>query len=219
MRTATVGQRAMALSLALLLVSCSATRPSVAGPTGPQDLARYVLLIEQQIDGQCKHRWTPVKDFDLTKYRNVLERARVRSRIEAAVWQRDCDAEMKKCLTQCMGFPVGDDWQHLITPPSRKLGGKHAQCRNRCWPLYHDCNKQKEEDAAKAVEVPAVDRAVEWIKRHRTELLVGTVVVIAGVAFVLIMAGSGGGALVLAPALALADARFVGEPHILAEKQ
>jgi len=41
--------------------------------------------------------------------------------------------------------------------------------------------------------------AVDWLKQYRQEILVGGVVVIAGVAFVAV--ASGGGALILVPAL------------------
>jgi hypothetical protein len=51
-----------------------------------------------------------------------------------------------------------------------------------------------------------VDSAVEWAKRHRNEILVGAVVVIAGVAFVALVASSGGGALVLVPLVLMASA-------------
>ncbi|MFY0571166.1 hypothetical protein ACN28E_46060 [Archangium lansingense] len=47
------------------------------------------------------------------------------------------------------------------------------------------------------------DKAVAWLKQHHQELLVGTVVVIAGVAFVATVVGSGGTALVLVPAVLL----------------
>ncbi|HYI01832.1 hypothetical protein [Hyalangium sp.] len=51
MRTRVSSQRLMASSLSLLLVSCSATRPAVIEPSGPQDLARYVLIIQELPDG------------------------------------------------------------------------------------------------------------------------------------------------------------------------
>jgi hypothetical protein len=51
-----------------------------------------------------------------------------------------------------------------------------------------------------------MDSAVEWMKRHRNEILVGAVVVIAGVAFVAAVAGSGGGVLVLVPLVVMASA-------------
>jgi hypothetical protein len=50
-----------------------------------------------------------------------------------------------------------------------------------------------------------MDSAVDWVKRHRNEILAGAVVVIAGVAFVAAVAGSGGGALVLVPLVLMAS--------------
>lgn len=47
--------------------------------------------------------------------------------------------------------------------------------------------------------------AVDWIKNHREELLVGSVIVIAGVAFVAAVAASGGGALILMPLVFVAE--------------
>jgi hypothetical protein len=51
-----------------------------------------------------------------------------------------------------------------------------------------------------------MDSSVDWAKRHRNEILAGAVVVIAGVAFVAVVAGSGGGALVLTPLVLMASA-------------
>jgi hypothetical protein len=48
-----------------------------------------------------------------------------------------------------------------------------------------------------------VDSAVDWLKRHRKALLVGSTVVIAGVVFVVVSAGAG--AVVLAPVLLIAS--------------
>jgi hypothetical protein len=50
-----------------------------------------------------------------------------------------------------------------------------------------------------------VDAAVDWLKSHREEIVVGTIVVIAGVAFVAAVAGSGGAALCFVPLLAVAS--------------
>jgi hypothetical protein len=47
------------------------------------------------------------------------------------------------------------------------------------------------------------------LKEHREEVLVGTVVVIAGVAFIVAVVGSGGLALVLVPAVLLASGEVV----------
>jgi hypothetical protein len=42
-----------------------------------------------------------------------------------------------------------------------------------------------------------MDEALDWLKSHKTEVALGTVVIVAGVAFVLTTGGSG--ALILAP--------------------
>ena len=56
-------------------------------------------------------------------------------------------------------------------------------------------------------EFTRVDAAVDWLKSHREEIVVGTIVVIAGVAFVAAVAGSGGAALCFVPLLAVASAQ------------
>ncbi len=55
---------------------------------------------------------------------------------------------------------------------------------------------------SRALQFTAVDDAVEWLKRNRGELFLGTVVVIAGVAFVTMSAGAG--AAVLVPVMIVA---------------
>ncbi|QRK13755.1 hypothetical protein JQX13_22800 [Archangium violaceum] len=52
-------------------------------------------------------------------------------------------------------------------------------------------------------EFSAIDAAVDWLKRNRETLLVGTTVVIAGVAFAVVSAGAG--AVMLAPVLLVAS--------------
>ena len=59
----------------------------------------------------------------------------------------------------------------------------------------------------------SVDKAVDWLKRHREEILVGTVIVIAGVAFTVIIVGSGGTALVLVPAVLLVSSAGPSMPY------
>jgi hypothetical protein len=62
-----------------------------------------------------------------------------------------------------------------------------------------------------ALQFPAVDGLVEWLKRHRRELVVGSVVVIAGVAFVVVSAGAG--LFVLAPVVLVASSETTCEPQ------
>ncbi|QRK13547.1 hypothetical protein JQX13_10160 [Archangium violaceum] len=57
-----------------------------------------------------------------------------------------------------------------------------------------------------AAEFDEIEPAVDWIKNHREEILVGSVIVIAGVVFVATVVASGGGALVLMPLVFVAEA-------------
>jgi hypothetical protein len=69
-----------------------------------------------------------------------------------------------------------------------------------------ECQKGRGEWAEQyAAEFDAVEPAIDWLKTHRTELVVGTVVLIAGVAFAVVVAGSGGAVLALAPLLVMAE--------------
>lgn len=85
-----------------------------------------------------------------------------------------------------------------LPPPLNYIPRGHPThneiCRKQCLAQYNDCLKLQ---GLEAVQFPAVAGAVEWLKRYRTELLVGTIVVIAGVTFV--VASAGAGLVVLAP--------------------
>jgi hypothetical protein len=48
-----------------------------------------------------------------------------------------------------------------------------------------------------------MDDAIDWLKRHRQELLVGTLITAAGVTFIVVSAGAG--VLVLAPLVLVAQ--------------
>jgi hypothetical protein len=72
-------------------------------------------------------------------------------------------------------------------------------------------------EKARVLRFPAVNGAVEWLKEHRTELFVGTVVVIAGVTFVAVSGGAG--LLVLAPLALMASAGNAEAPLCLGALQ
>jgi hypothetical protein len=108
---------------------------------------------------------------------------------------RDCDAEHIECFDRC--------WN--ATPPLtsiKKGSGKHHEyCTEECRKEYMDCVKEQAQLARRsggsALRFPSMDRALDWLREHKTEVAIGTVVVVAGVAF--IVSTGGAGALVLAP--------------------
>jgi hypothetical protein len=214
MTTKTLPQRLIASSLSLLLVSCSGTRPRVVdqGPTGPHNLARYALIIQELPDGQVTHDWKPLKDFDLTKFqytRNTMSAYPGIVRTSSTELEEYCEGRRVQCEQDCLAssrpFRVGHwIYEDVKTQPWRVA--RNWWCPRRCMEQAVLCKKRTgiwaEEYAAK---FNAIEPAVDWLKTHREEILVGTVIIIAGVTFVAAVAASGGGALVLMPLVLLAE--------------
>jgi hypothetical protein len=105
-----------------------------------------------------------------------------------------------------MKSDLGPDWSHI-----RTSGAKHRECRSRCQKPYDDCCRLREHESK---EFRSIHEAVDWLKRYRTEVLVGTSVVIAGVVFVVVVAGTGGAALILVPVVIVASPQFSHEHHL-----
>jgi hypothetical protein len=112
----------------------------------------------------------------------------------------------------CVSSLKGVNWKHATRASKEEI------CRSRCYPAYRDCCELRERAEAEAVEFSATDEAVDWLMRNGGRLLVGTVIIIAGVAFIVVATGSGGLGLVLVPALLLASAEFPAEPQLAVSK-
>ena len=195
MVTASTLERLLASSLSLLLLSCGATRHAVPGPTGARDLSRCVLLIERAPDGQMVHAWKPVKEVDLSAHARLLHSRGSQERVLQVAFTRDCEQELEACEGRCRAGLKGPNWSHM------KPGAKTAHCFRVCSQPYLDCNRLKEQAEREVVKFHAIDEAVDWAKRNSGKLLAGTVIVIAGAAFVVVVGVSGGAVLLLAPAV------------------
>ncbi|OJT16780.1 hypothetical protein BO221_48955 [Archangium sp. Cb G35] len=64
-------------------------------------------------------------------------------------------------------------------------------------------------------EFSATTQAIDWLKRNRDEALVGSIVVVAGVAF--LVAFPPGALIALVPVAALASSEVACDPYITAE--
>jgi hypothetical protein len=175
-------------------------------------LARYALALEQQTDGTLTHAWIPLKDFDLEKFQHTLNTAnspRNIVRVSTSGLNEYCNGRYDQCMDDCTksSRPVavnGHKYTDTKIKPWRIVRG--WWCTTYCLEASAECKKGRGEWAAEFdAEFDSIDPAVDWIKRHRTELVVGTVVIIAGVAFVVVIAGTAGAALVLAPALLMTE--------------
>jgi hypothetical protein len=155
-------------------------------------------LIQQLPDGRFIHTWQRAEEFDLSPYKHLSQLDGSPRRIVlAANWQRDCDKENDECVDKCLDRPLPEAFDH-ITSAGRKRGAKAAYCREQCQQAYDDC---RELERLQPQKFTAIDDALDWLKRHHKAVLVGSVIIIAGVAFVVVSAGMG--LVILAPALLL----------------
>jgi hypothetical protein len=107
----------------------------------------------------------------------------------------DCQEEHEECVKRCWNKK---DWPY---PHNRKQSGWYLErCEHDCRVEFNRCEEEQEEAAregAKKLEFSRIDEAIEWLKAHKAEVALGTVIVVAGTAFVLATGGSG--ALILVP--------------------
>jgi hypothetical protein len=89
-----------------------------------------------------------------------------------------------------------------------------AFCMDECARERDACRKQLERKAKEVPEFHDVDRAVDWLKRHKEEVLLGSIVVIAGVAFAVLVCGSGV-CLLLVPVVLVASPDATAESYLL----
>jgi hypothetical protein len=203
-------QKITALALVLAIISCGTTRYSATGPTDPRDLARYVLVVEETSGDQVTHTWKPAAEFDLARYQDLLNSVDAANLATPTSGPRkfdtrgeQCQIVYDRCWNRCMNTPVPSDFDHYIARHGEKYG-KIRYCEDVCANERNACWEKLKRRSAPAHRFEAIDHAVDWVKRHRNELLLGSVVVIAGVAFVVIACGSSG-CLLLVPVLLLAS--------------
>jgi hypothetical protein len=105
----------------------------------------------------------------------------------------DCQEEHEQCFRRC--------WQQSRPKyPHKHDEWYYKRCTADCSKAYNECldelDKEAREHASK-LEFSRVNEAIEWLRNHKAEVALGTIVIIAGAAFVITTGGSG--ALILAP--------------------
>lgn len=104
---------------------------------------------------------------------------------------RDCDKEHIECFRRC--------WNTQPPYPiTRGDKGHDKYCTRKCREEYMECLKDIE---AQPLMFPDMAKAKDWLKRHEKEVLVGSIILVAGAAFMVSTAGAG--VLVLVPLAAL----------------
>lgn len=197
--------RIIAWGLVGLLTACSTTQPPPTADTRqdlPQNVYEYVLVVREVSGGRLEHAWQPAADWDwaLRGLRSSAEHEAGRI-VHVSRRPRDCDQEQIDCHRDCM--------RRKPPYPRERKSHNHVQyCNEKCLQEYMDCLELQKRQP---LGFPELSRALDWLREHRTEVLVGSVIVIAGVAFVTISAGAG--VLVLAPVVLLASSTITGAPY------
>ncbi len=191
---------------ACLLLSCGSSIRSVHPPS-PEELPKLALVIQEGANGQVVHSWRPAAEFQ-KELQNLPLSIRSSTPLGEIVHvggrRRDCDQEQIDCHRNSM--------RRKLPAPLNYIPRGHPRhnkiCRENCLHAYNDC---VDAEKARALKFSAVEGAIGWLKEHRTQLLVGTVVVITGVTFVVVSAGAG--LFVLAPLVLMASADSAGAPQ------
>jgi hypothetical protein len=105
-----------------------------------------------------------------------------------------CTELQIKCFDRCWNRPPP------LTSIKPGSGKHHEYCTKECREEFMECMEDQErleEAGKKRLDFSTIDNALAWLREHKTEVAVGTVVVVAGVVFVVATGGSG--ALILAP--------------------
>jgi hypothetical protein len=199
-------RKLMSVALVVLLASCSATRST--GPVGVEELTRFVLVISESPDGQFQHSWRHAEEFDLTAFRYQPAPRTTPGRIVLASSRSpDCYAQYLECYHLCLKTPVPPDFEHYLYDFG-PAAGHERYCSEQCMRRYSECARGQGRGTRRFM---VVDEAIDWLKSNREAVLVGSLVVIAGVVFVTVSAGAG--LVVLAPVVLVASSGIPVDAH------
>lgn len=154
----------------------------------PEDLKSFVLVIKDIPGRNTAHAWLPASEFDWLALGDARASSGHVGRVElASRSQRDCDQEQIDCFNRC--------WEQDPPEGYRRHKREHyAYCQEECLREYMACLKAT---GQYSLEFRGMSEALDWLKHHRKEVAVGSVIVTAGVVFVAVSAA--GGVLILAP--------------------
>lgn len=109
-----------------------------------------------------------------------------------------CNEIQKQCFTKC--------WRRKpeIQSIPKGSGSHYEYCTTRCRKEFDKCTEEqaeleRQESQRKELHFPTIDAALVWLREHKTEVAIGTVVIVAGAVAAPYAIAVMGGALVLAP--------------------
>lgn len=166
----------------------------------PGNLARLAALLVAVATASfgCVHTQPPERKTYVISEDASGVGTRVESGTGGAGAEAYCNEIEKKCFTTC--------WRRKpkISSIPKGSGMHHEHCTEMCRKEYMKCIKEQEElerqeTQKKELHFPTMGAALDWLREHKTEVAVGTVVIVAGVLAAPYVVAIVGGVLVLAP--------------------
>jgi hypothetical protein len=167
----------------------------------PVALTRWVALIMAVATASvgCAHTQQPERKVYIISEDASGVGSNVESGTGGAGAEAYCNELEKQCFKQC--------WRRNPDPSSiEKHSGKHHEhCTSKCRGVFMKCIKEQEElerqeSQRRELHFPTMGAAIDWLRAHKTEVAVGTIVIVAGViAAPYVVSIAVGGALILAP--------------------
>ncbi|RKG81984.1 hypothetical protein D7W79_03845 [Corallococcus exercitus] len=161
---------------------------------GPGSCAGAFFVLAVMMAAACGHTQRPER-----KTYVVSEDVRGVGRAEGAGTggsgaEAYCGELQKQCFQKC--------WRRKPTVQDMEKHSEshHRLCTSQCLEAFMKCLKEQEaleQGAKRELHFPDMAVALEWLREHKSEVALGTVVVVAGVAFAFVVAPAG--LLVLSP--------------------
>ncbi|HYO66152.1 MAG TPA: hypothetical protein VEU33_08725 [Archangium sp.] len=158
----------------------------------------FLLMVVAVASGGCSHTQSPerrvyVISEDVSGVGSNLESGTGGAGAEAY-----CSEIEKQCFKKC--------WRRKpsISSIPKGSGMHHEYCTTMCLEERMKCIKEQEElerqeSQKKKLHFPTINAALGWLREHKTEVAIGTVVIVGGMVAAPYVIAVAGGALVLAP--------------------
>jgi hypothetical protein len=163
-------------------------------------LARWMALLTAVATASlgCAHTQEPERKIHVISEDVSGVGSDVESGTGGAGAEAYCNELEKQCFKKC--------WRRKPKEPTIKKGSAvhHEHCTTFCREEFNKCVEEleeleRQESQRKELHFPTLDAALGWIREHKTEVALGTIVVVAGVVAAPYVIAIMGGALVLAP--------------------
>ncbi len=157
-----------------------------------------LLAVSAMANAGCAHTQQPERRIYVIAENTSGVGSNVGSGTGGAGAEAYCSEIQKQCFAKC--------WRRKPEYPGvKKHSGEHYQhCETTCLKVFMQCIKEQEElerqeSRTEELRFPTMDAALDWLREHKTEVAIGTVVIISGVVAAPYVIAVIGGALVLAP--------------------